>query len=89
MYNAFSIFLGRSSPLASCYYGSVTNHVLPTGGGARMYSGLSTEAFIKKPTVQRLTKEGLKRLSKTSVPIAEYEGFFEHANSFKTRLGDN
>ena len=54
-----------------------------------MYSGLSTEAFIKKPTVQRLTKEGLKRLSKTSVPIAEYEGFFEHANSFKTRLEDN
>ena len=67
-------------------YGSGTNHVLPTGGGAKMYSGLSTEAFIKKPTVQRLTKEGLKELSKTSVPIAEYEGFFAHANSFKTRL---
>ena len=87
--NAGSIFLGPYSPVAAGDYGSGTNHVLPTGGGARMYSGLSTEAFIKKPTVQRLTKEGLKRLSKTSVPIAEYEGFFEHANSFKTRLEDN
>lgn len=54
-----------------------------------MYSGLSTEAFIKKPTVQKITKEGLKELSKTSVPIAEYEGFFAHSNSFKTRLRDD
>ena len=84
--NAGSIFLGKYSPVAAGDYGSGTNHVLPTGGGAKMYSGLSTEAFIKKPTVQRLTKEGLKELSKTSVPIAEYEGFFAHANSFKKRL---
>ena len=84
--NAGSIFLGAYSPVAAGDYGSGTNHVLPTGGGAKMYSGLSTEDFIKKPTVQRLTKEGLKELSKTSVPIAEYEGFYAHANSFKTRL---
>lgn len=84
--NAGSIFLGAYSPVAAGDYGSGTNHVLPTGGGAKMYSGLSSEDFIKKPTVQRLTKQGLKELSKTSVPIAEYEGFYEHANSFKTRL---
>ena len=84
--NAGSIFLGTYSPVAAGDYGSGTNHVLPTGGGAKMYSGLSTEAFIKKPTVQRITKEGLAELSKTSVPIAEYEGFFAHANSFKRRL---
>jgi histidinol dehydrogenase len=84
--NAGSIFLGPYSPVAAGDYGSGTNHVLPTGGGAKMYSGLSTESFIKKPTVQRITKEGLEELSKTSVPIAEYEGFFAHANSFKTRL---
>ncbi len=84
--NAGSIFLGEYSPVAAGDYGSGTNHVLPTGGGAKMYSGLSTESFIKKPTVQKITKEGLKELSKTSVPIAEYEGFFAHSNSFKTRL---
>ena len=87
--NAGSIFLGSYSPVAAGDYGSGTNHVLPTGGGAKMYSGLSTEAFIKKPTVQKITKEGLKELSKTSVPIAEYEGFYAHANSFKTRLRDD
>ena len=84
--NAGSIFLGAYSPVAAGDYGSGTNHVLPTGGGAKMYSGLSTESFIKKPTVQRITKEGLAELAKTSVPIAEYEGFYAHSNSFKRRL---
>ena len=84
--NAGSIFLGSYSPVAAGDYGSGTNHVLPTGGGAKMYSSLSTESFIKKPTVQRITKEGLAELAKTSVPIAEYEGFFAHSNSFKRRL---
>lgn len=84
--NAGSIFLGPYSPVAAGDYGSGTNHVLPTGGGAKMYSGLSTADFIKRPTVQRLTKEGLRDLAETSVPIAEYEGFYAHANSFKTRL---
>ena len=84
--NAGSIFLGAYSPVAAGDYGSGTNHVLPTGGGAKMYSGLSTESFIKKPTVQRITKKGLAELAKTSVPIAEYEGFFAHSDSFKRRL---
>lgn len=84
--NAGSIFLGKYSPVACGDYGSGTNHVLPTGGGAKMYSGLSTESFIKKPTVQTITKEGLKNLYSTCVPIAEYEGFYAHADSIKTRL---
>ena len=84
--NAGSIFLGSYSPVAAGDYGSGTNHVLPTGGGARMYSGLSTESFIKKPTVQRISNEGLRQLSKISIPIAEYEGFHAHVDSFKKRL---
>ena len=87
--NAGSIFLGKYSPVAAGDYGSGTNHVLPTGGGAKMYSGLSTEAFLKKPTVQTITKEGIEELAKTVIPIAEYEGFYAHANSVKVRLDKN
>ena len=87
--NAGSIFLGKYSPVAAGDYGSGTNHVLPTSGGAKMYSGLSTESFIKKPTVQTITKEGIEKLSKTIIPIAEYEGFYAHANSVKVRLDKN
>ena len=84
--NAGSIFLGKYSPVAAGDYGSGTNHVLPTSGGAKMYSGLSTESFLKKPTVQTITTEGIEALSKTVIPIAEYEGFFAHADSVKVRL---
>ncbi|WP_409198830.1 histidinol dehydrogenase [Methanobrevibacter acididurans] len=84
--NAGSIFIGKYSPVAAGDYGSGTNHVLPTGQGARMYSGLSTEAFLKKPTIQTLTLEGLKELSKTILPIADYEGFAAHGDSVKVRI---
>lgn len=84
--NAGSIFLGKYSPVAAGDYGSGTNHVLPTDRGARMYSGLSTESFLKKPTVQTITQKGLKSLENVVVPIAEYEGFYAHADSIKVRL---
>jgi histidinol dehydrogenase len=84
--NAGSIFLGELTPVAAGDYGSGTNHVLPTSKNARMYSGLSTESFIKKPTVQRLSKEGVKNLEDIVVTLAEYEGLYAHAESFKKRI---
>lgn len=84
--NAGSIFLGELTPVSAGDYGSGTNHVLPTAGCAKMYSGLSTESFLKKPTVQRLSAEGLDNLKDVVVPLAEYEGLFAHAESFKKRL---
>ena len=84
--NAGSIFLGDLTPVAAGDYGSGTNHVLPTSFCARMYSGLSTESFLKKPTVQQLSPEGLNNLKDVVVPLAEYEGLYAHAESFKRRL---
>jgi histidinol dehydrogenase len=86
--NAGSIFLGELTPVAAGDYGSGTNHVLPTAGCARFYAGLSTESFIKKPTVQRLTKEGLKNLENMVITLAEHEGLYTHAESFRRRLKD-
>ncbi|MCK9152388.1 histidinol dehydrogenase [Methanobacterium alcaliphilum] len=84
--NAGSIFLGELTPVAAGDYGSGTNHVLPTAGCAKMYSGLSTESFLKKPTVQKLSVDGLEYLKDVVVPLAEYEGLFAHSESFKKRL---
>lgn len=84
--NAGSIFLGKLTPVAAGDYGSGTNHVLPTSGGAKMYSGISTETFLKKPTVQRLSKEGLEYLKDVVIPLAEYEGLYSHSDSYKVRL---
>ena len=87
--NAGSIFLGNLTPVAAGDYGSGTNHVLPTSFCARMYSGLSTESFLKKPTVQRLSREGLNNLKDVVIPLAEYEGLYAHAESFKRRLEED
>ncbi len=87
--NAGSIFLGEFTPVAAGDYGSGPNHVLPTSGCARIYSGLSTESFLKKPTVQRLSKKGLKNLKDVVVTLAEYEGLYAHAESVKKRLSDD
>jgi histidinol dehydrogenase len=87
--NAGSIFLGNLTPVAAGDYGSGTNHVLPTSFCARMYSGLSTESFLKKPTVQRLSREGLNKLKDVVIPLAEYEGLYAHAESFKRRLEED
>ncbi len=87
--NAGSIFLGDLTPVAAGDYGSGTNHVLPTSFCARMYSGLSTESFLKKPTVQKITKDGLNSLKDVVIPLAEYEGLKAHAESFKRRLNHN
>jgi histidinol dehydrogenase len=72
--NAGSIFMGPFSPIPVGDYASGTNHVLPTGQTARMFSGLSVDDFIKKPTFQYLSKDGLASLKDTVVTLAEAEG---------------
>ncbi len=61
--NAGSVFLGPYTPVAAGDYASGTNHVLPTSGYARVFSGLNVDSFVKKITVQKISKEGLKLLS--------------------------
>lgn len=86
--NAGSIFLGELTPVSAGDYGSGTNHVLPTSGCAKMYSGLSADSFIKKPTVQRLSDKGVLNLNEMVTTLAEYEGLYAHAESFKKRVVD-
>jgi histidinol dehydrogenase len=86
--NAGSIFLGELTPVSAGDYGSGTNHVLPTSGCARMYSGLSAESFLKKPTVQKLSEKGVLNLKDMVNTLAEYEGLYAHAESFKKRAQD-
>jgi histidinol dehydrogenase len=84
--NAGSIFLGPYSPESSGDYASGTNHTLPTAGWARSYSGVSTDSFIKKITVQRLSKEGLTALAPTLTVLAEAEGLRGHGRAVSIRM---
>jgi histidinol dehydrogenase len=84
--NAGSIFLGPFSPIAAGDYASGTNHVLPTGQTARMFSGLSVDDFVKKPTFQYLSKEGLSLLRDAVTALAEAEGLPLHAQAVHERF---
>jgi len=84
--HAGSIFLGPYAPVPVGDYASGTNHVLPTGRCARMFSGLSVDDFIKKPTFQHLTREGLASLRDVVVTLAEAEGLPNHARAVKARF---
>jgi histidinol dehydrogenase len=86
--NAGSIFLGPYSPVAAGDYASGPNHILPTGGCARFQSGLNVETFIKKISVQRLSKERLEEIKDTVTTLAETEGLRFHSESVKRRLED-
>ena len=84
---AGSIFLGRWTPESVGDYASGTNHVLPTYGYARMYSGVSLDTFLKHITVQALTREGLGALGPSVVTMARTEGLEAHARAVSLRLG--
>ncbi|WP_247378562.1 histidinol dehydrogenase [Halorientalis brevis] len=84
--SAGSVFLGPYSPVAAGDYASGPNHVLPTGGGARRYGGLSVDTFMRSTTVQRLGRDALSDLSETITTLAEAEGLEGHAESVRKRF---
>jgi len=84
--NAGSVFLGAWSPESMGDYCSGTNHVLPTYGYARAYSGLSITDFQKRMTVQELTADGLRNLGPVAETLANLEGLDAHARAVTLRL---
>eukprot|EP00191_Tetraselmis_sp_GSL018_P013422 CAMPEP_0177586188 /NCGR_PEP_ID=MMETSP0419_2-20121207/4929_1 /TAXON_ID=582737 /ORGANISM="Tetraselmis sp., Strain GSL018" /LENGTH=436 /DNA_ID=CAMNT_0019076043 /DNA_START=216 /DNA_END=1526 /DNA_ORIENTATION=- len=86
--SAGSIFLGRFTPESMGDYASGTNHVLPTYGYARMYSGVSLDSFQKKITVQGLTEEGLMNLGPAVAHMAAVEGLDAHRKAVTLRMGE-
>ena len=84
--SAGSVFLGPYTPVAAGDYASGTNHVLPTGGAARVTGGLSVDTFLRASTVQRLDREALADLRETITTLAEAEGLEGHAASVDVRF---
>jgi histidinol dehydrogenase len=84
--NAGSIFVGPWTPESVGDYCSGTNHVLPTYGFARTYSGLGVDQFMRQMTVQELTREGLESLGAAVVSLAGLEGLDAHAAAVTRRL---
>ncbi|HEY3257313.1 MAG TPA: histidinol dehydrogenase [Gemmatimonadaceae bacterium] len=77
--NAGAVFLGETSSVVFGDYVTGANHVLPTGGLARCYSGLSTIDFFRWTTWQSVTAEAAARLSSDTAVLAGAERLYAHA----------
>ncbi len=83
--HAGAIFIGPWSPIAAGDYATGTNHVLPTGGAARAWSGIGVETFGRWVELQQLTTAGVREVAPIVEAIAAAEGLPAHAASVAAR----
>ena len=76
--NVGCVFVGESSSVVFGDYITGGNHVLPTGGLARSYSGLGALDFVRWTSYQRVTREAAQRLANDTAILANAEGLPAH-----------
>ena len=86
--NAGTVFLGERASVSFGDYMTGANHVLPTGGLARCYSGLSTLDFFRWITYQRVDATAASRLALDVDVFASAEGLHGHAAAARAWAGD-
>lgn len=85
--NVGTVFLGQTSSVTFGDYMTGGNHVLPTGGMARCYSGLSTLDFIRWTGYQKVSRAAAASLAPDVATFAEAERLPAHAAA--ARLWEN
>jgi histidinol dehydrogenase len=80
------ILVGPFSPVALSDYGSGINHVLPTGGFAQSFSGLSALDFMRRVSIVESTKQGLEKVKESIRVMAEAENLPNHYKAIEARF---
>jgi histidinol dehydrogenase len=86
---AGTVCVGRWTAQAAGDYCTGSNHVLPTGGDARVRGGLGAGDFVRASTVQTVSRRGLRAIGPSIVALARAEGLEAHAQSVCVRLEGN
>ena len=86
--NAGTVFLGQSASVAFGDYLTGANHVLPTAGSARSYSGLSTTDFMRFTTYQRVSRAAASAMAAATATLADIEGLPAHASAARAWQGE-
>ncbi|RUL72212.1 histidinol dehydrogenase [Dyella choica] len=84
--SAGSVFVGAWTPESVGDYCSGSNHVLPTYGYARSYSGVSVASYLKQITVQELDPNGLRAIGPCTATLAAAEQLEAHRRAVTLRL---
>ncbi len=85
--HAGAIFVGPWACEALGDYLTGSNHVLPTSGAARFMSGLSTADFMKRISIQEISRTGFEGIAASAETLANCEGLPAHALSVSVRRG--
>jgi len=83
--NAGTVFVGAWTPETLGDYITGSNHVLPTGGAAKAYSGLSVSDFQRFMTIQYSSPEGINHLGEAACQLAMTEGLYAHKKAVEKR----
>ena len=84
--HAGEILVGPHTPITTGNFCLGVDAILPTGGFARSFSGVSVYDFLKRTSVGYVTEQGLKSLAPTATVLADYEGFPAHAAAVRARM---
>ena len=87
--NAGEILIGKNTPITAGNYCLGIDAILPTGGFARSYSGVSVFDFLKRSSVAYATEKGFDSIAGTALTLAEYEGFPAHARAISESPGSS
>ena len=80
-----TVFVGAPASVAFGDYMTGANHVLPTAGTARSFSGLSVLNFLRSYTWQELSPAGAAALAEPVGTLADAEGLPAHAAAARLR----
>jgi len=83
--NAGTIFIGAFSSVAFGDYMTGANHVLPTAGRARSFSGLGSHTFLRSFTIQDITPAAARAMAPDVERLANAEGLPAHAEAAAAR----
>jgi histidinol dehydrogenase len=84
--HAGEILLGQSTPISAANYTIGVPAALPTGGFARVTSGVTADAFLKRASIARLSAAALADMAPAILALAQHEGFPAHAAAVRARL---
>lgn len=82
--HAGEILLG-DTPFSAGNYLLGVPATLPTGGFAKVTSGVTARTFVKTSSVARTSRPALERLAPGILALAEHEGFPAHAAAIRIR----
>lgn len=84
--HAGAIFVGRWTPECAGDFVAGPSHVLPTGGAARRYSGLTVDDFRKRSSIVSFTRADLQSVLPVIETMGRVEGLDAHARSARIRF---